>query len=426
MEALLVRRPRVEKGRSRRMALSLMACAAVLALAMPSAAQSLDTRPTRTPAQQDSPRRARTLRPERSDWAKRDYAEALSATSLSDGPLDTALLETRIRDLSAKVKELNDLLQRQKEAAEPVHFGPRPMRFTLLERDQPPSVAKTYGEALEIAVRDRVRALRAMFNDAKERMRLAIDPEPAEVRHLLEPIEAWLGAAGTPEEKAYAHLLALIYETLLEARAKIDCPERLPAAHKILHDLHVDRAALTEHLRRSFLLDDPTVKRDLEGVLAATGAMYPEPPAMRDFLVWLAESLGSDLKDELLRKAAFPYRGSAQGQFDAAAENATDDHGRVLRLQLDLQRMLVEAKGLRASNRVEEGTADTWQHRLLHAEREIDRLLRAADSEREAVMSLARRAPMERETSSVAEPAVESLTIEPVEAVASDGLTTQH
>ncbi|HMI82970.1 MAG TPA: hypothetical protein VK550_02695 [Polyangiaceae bacterium] len=336
-----------------------------------------------------------------------------------------SLLETRIRDLSAKVEELNALLQHQRESAEPVHFAPHPMRVTLLERHRPVHLPKTYGEALAVVARDRARAIAAIFDDPEERARLAIDPEPAEVRRLLEPIDAWLSATGTAPERAHAHLQALVYATLLEARVKIECPEPMPVVYKLIRDLHVDRKALTEHLRRSFLLDDPIVERDLGGVLAATAKAYPDPAGMRDFLMWLAGSVGTDLKDELLAKAPYAYRGDPQGQFDAAAEIAISDNGDVLKLQVELQRMLVEAKALRAARGADESTAGTWQHRLLQAERELDHMLRAADSEREAVMTLVRRVPIEKRTTALVKPAL-SLSLEPADEVASDDLTTQH
>jgi hypothetical protein len=243
-------------------------------------------------------------------------------------------------------------------------------------------VANTYGEALDAVVRDHARAIRAAFDDSEERKRLAIDPDPAEVERLLEPIDAGFATRETPAEVTFAQLRALVYATLLEARAKIDPPEPLPLVHKMLRDLHVDRTALTEHLRSGFLLDRPALGRDLAAVLAATATECPEPSGMRDFLVWLANNVGADLKDVLLQKAAYPYRGDAQGQFVAAAENATHDNGDVLRLQVELQRMLVEAKALRAARQADESTGGTWQHRLLQAERELDRLVRAADSER--------------------------------------------
>lgn len=429
MEALFVPRPWGDNRRSRRTLTTMGTCALLLGLAARADAQSLDSQPARASSHQDNPRRARTVRPDRKDWARapqRDYAEPLEGAPLVEGQVDTALLEERIRELSAKVRELNDLLQRQKEQAEPIRFVPRPMRATLLERHRPPRVPKTYGEALAQVAHDRARAIKATFDDADERGRLAIDPEPAEVRRLLEPIDVWLAAPGTPAERAYAHLQALVYATLLEARVKIETPEPLPLAYKLLRDLRVDRKALTEHLRRSFLLDNPADGRDLGGVLAATASTYSEPAAMRDFLVWLANGLGADLKDELLQKSAYPYRGSSQGQFDAAAENATLDNGDVLKLQVELQRMIVEAKALRATRRAGESAAGDWQHRLLQAERELDRLLRSADSEREAVMTLARRVPIERDDTRAATPALESLSIEPAEAIASDDLTTQH
>jgi hypothetical protein len=429
MEQLRVQRPRADKSRSRSTWLALGTCALTLAIATRADAQPLDSRPPPAAAHRDNPRRARTVSPDRGSWAKdakRDYADALEVTSLIDGQVDTALLEGRIRDLSAKVRELNDLVQRQKEAAEPVRFVPRPMRLTLLEQHRPRRVAKTYGEALAVVARDRARAISATFNNADERARLAIDPDPAEVRRLLEPIDAWLAASGTPAENAYASLQALVYATLLEARAKINCPEPLPLDHKLLRDLHIDRRGLTEHLRRSFLLDQPPGGRDLGAVLAATAMTYPEPSGMREFLTWIAESVGSDLKDELARMAVYSYRSDAGGQFGAAAENAMNDNGDVLKLQVELQRMLVEAKALRAARRASESTAGTWQHRLLQAERELDRLVRAADSEREAVMTLARRVPVDRDDTAAAAPALESLTIESAEEVASDDLTTQH
>jgi hypothetical protein len=429
MKALLVHGPRVEKDRSRRTLLAIAACVLALGLAAHADAQALDSRARNAPAPQDSPRRARTVRPERTGWAsqpKRDYADGLDGGSLSGGPIDRDVLEERIRDLSAKVRELNDLLQRQKETNEPVRFQPRPMRATLLERHRPRPTAHTYGEALGAMVRERARTIEASFNDATARTRLAIDPEPAEVRRLLEPIDAWLGASGTPAERAHAHMQALIYATLLEERAKIDPPEPLPVAYKLLRDLHIDRRALAEHLRRSFLLDPATVERELGTVLAATATAFPEPSSMRDFLKWLAEGVGADLKDELVARAAYPYRADPLGQFDAAAENAIHDNADVLKLQVQLQRMLVEANALRAARSAAESTAGAWQHRLLQAERELDRLLRAADSEREAVMTLVRRMPIAKDTAALVEPALDSLSIEPAETVASDDLTTQH
>jgi hypothetical protein len=62
---------------------------------------------------------------------------------------------------------------------------------------------------------------------------------------------------------------------------------------------------------------------------------------------------------------------------------------------------------------------------LLQAERELDHMLRAADSEREAVMTLVRRVPIEKRTTALVKPAL-SLSLEPAEEVASDDLTTQH
>ena len=429
MQAKFVHRPRVEKGRSRRTLLAMRICALALGFAASAQAQAFDSRAPQSPAHRDSPRRARTIRPDRLDAVKsaeRDYAVALEATANLDGQVDTAVIEARIRDLSAKVHELSALLQRQKEASEPVRFAPRPMRYTLLEQHRAPRIAKTYGDALGVVARERARQLKAMLSDADERPRLAIDPEPAEVRRLLEPVDAWLATSGTPAEKAYAHLQALVYTTLLEARARIEPPEPLPADYKLLRDLHLDRRALAEHLRRGFLLDEPPLGRSLHAVLAATAMTYPEPSAMREFLTWIADGLGSDLKDDLLRKAVYPYRSDPVGQFEAAAENAMNDNGDVLKLQVELQRMLVEAKALPAAHQVNEATAGAWQHRLLHAERELDRLLRSADSEREAVMTLARRAPIERDIDAAVEPSLDSIPIEPVEEVASDSLTTQH
>jgi hypothetical protein len=222
-----------------------------------------------------------------------------------------------------------------------------------------------------------------------------------------------------------AHLQAIVYATLLAARANIDGPEPLPAMHKLLRELHVDRAALGEHLHRSFLLDRPTLSRDLGAILAVTAATYPEPSSMHDFLIWVSAGVGSDLKEEALQKASYPYRSDPEGQFDAAAENATGDNGDVLKLQVELQRMLVEAKALGALNRVEGETASAWELRLLYAERALDQLLRSADSEREAVMTLARRVPVEHKPQRVAKPAV-PLQVEPPERLATDDLDEQH
>jgi hypothetical protein len=147
---------------------------------------------------------------------------------------------------------------------------------------------------------------------------------------------------------------------------------------------------------------------------------------MRDFLTWLAEGIAADLKDDVLASAVYPFRADPRGQFDAAAENATHDNGEVLKLQLELQRMLVEAKTLRGARRAGEGTTAAWQHRLLQAERELDRLLRAVDSEREAVTTLVRRVPMDDATLPMTDSAMQSLAIEPAQEVASDDLTTQH
>jgi hypothetical protein len=373
------------------------------------------------------------MRPERLNTTKSGTAKkeihddgALDAAPPPDGLGDTASIEARIRDLTAKVRELSELLRRQKEASEPLRFVPRPMRCTLLEQHRPPWVAKTYGEALAVVAKDHSRRLRAMLSDTEERARLAIDPDPAEVRRLLEPIDTWLANTGTPGERAYAQLQAIVYATFLEARAKIDPPEPLPSDHKLLRDLHADRRALAEHLRRSFLLDEPPLGRSLGAVLAATAMTYPEPSAMREFLTWITDGVGSDLKDDLLRSAGYPYRSDPVGQFEAAAENAMNDNGDVLKLQVELQRMLVEARALPAADRVDEGTAGAWQHRLLQAERALDRLLRSADSEREAVMTLARRAPIERDEGARVQPSLEPMSLEPPEPLASDDLNTQH
>jgi hypothetical protein len=354
----------------------------------------------------------------------RDYADNVDSRSLTDGQGDIPFLETRIRDLAAKVEELTALLEQRKETTT-TQFVSRPLRATLLEQHRPPYVPKTYGEALELVVRERARALRTTFSDAKAREHLAFIPEPEEVVRLLEPIDEWLAVRGTREQMTEAHLRAIVYETLLAARANIDGPEPLPAVHKLLRELHVDRVALTEHLCRSFLLDNPVLRRDLSAILAATAAMYPEPSSMRDFLTWVAGGVGSDLKEEAQQKTSYPYRSDPEGQFDAAAENATSDNGDVLKLQVELQRMLVEAKGLRAMNRVEGETASAWDLRLLHAERALDLLLRSADSEREAVMTLARRVPVESKAERVATPAV-PWELDLSERLASDDLTTQH
>jgi hypothetical protein len=424
----------VAKGRSRRTLLAPI-CAIALGIALPAQAQTqpFDSRTPQGSAHRDNPRRARTVRPERLDTPKSEPVKketrddgTLDAARAFEGQGDTASIEARIRDLTAKVRELNELLLRRKEASEPVRFVPRPMRCTLLEQHRPPRVAKTNGEALAVVAKERARRLRAILSDAEERARLAIDPEPAEVRRLLEPIDTWLANVGTPGERAYAHLQALVYATLLEARVKIDPPEPLPSDYKLLRDLHVDRRALAEHLRRSFLLDEPPHGRSLEAVLAATALTYPEPSAMREFLTWITDGLGSDLKDDLLRSAGYPYRSDPIGQFEAAAENAMNDNGDVLKLQVELQRMLVEAKSLPAAHRIDEGTAGAWQHRLLHAERALDRLLRAADSEREAVMTLARRAPIDRDEGARVQPSLEPMSLEPAEQLASDDLNTQH
>ena len=427
MEAKFVHRPRVAKGRSRRTLLTISLC--TLAFELAAHAQPFDSRAPQDAAHRDSPRRARTLRPERIEGTKAtrvDYADAMNGMATLDGQVDTALVEARIRDLSAKVRELSELVRRQKEASEPVRFVPRPIRHTLLEQHLPPRVAKTYGEALAVVARGRALQIKAILNDAEERTRLAIDPDPAEVSRLLEPLDAWLATTGTSADKAYAHLQAIVYATFLEARAKIDTPEPLPSDYKLLRDLHLDRRALTEHLRRGFLLDEPPRSRSLNAVLAATAMTYPEPSGMRDFLTWIADGVGSDLKDDLLRKTAYPYRGDPEGQFDAAAENATTDNGDALKLQIELQRMLVEAKALPEAHRVDQETAGAWQHRLQQAERELDRLVRAADSEREAVKNLARGVPILRDDMPTVQRSLEAISIEPAEEVASDGLTTQH
>jgi hypothetical protein len=355
----------------------------------------------------------------------RDYADSVAPWSLTDGQSDIPFLETRIHDLTAKVEELNALLQRWKEARAPLQFVSRPVRVTLLEQHRPPWVPKTYGEALELVVRERARALRTTFGNAEAQAHLAFVPEPAEVERLLEPIDEWLAVRGTRDQLTAAHLQAIVYATLLAARANIDGPEPLPAVHKLLRELHVDRAALSEHLRRSFLLDNPTLRRDLSATLAVTAATYPEPSSMRDFLMWVSAGVGSDLQEEAQQKANYPYRSDPEGQFDAAAENATGDNGDVLKLQVELQRMLVEAKGLGAMNRVEAETASAWELRLLYAERTLDQLLRSADSEREAVMTLARRVPVEHKAQRVAKPAA-PVQLEPPARLATDDLATQH
>jgi hypothetical protein len=404
------------------------ACALTLG-SMPTArAQSFDSRSSTTAAHQDSQRRARTVRAARTDVTlkgSRDDANSVEAGSLTDGQGDIPFLETRIHDLTAKVEELNALLQRWKEAESPIHFVPRPVRATLLEQHRPLYVPQTYGEALELAVRERAGALRTTFSDTEAQPHLAFVPEPREVERLLQPIDEWLAVRGTRPQMTEAHLQAMVYVTLLAARANIDSPEPLPAVHKLLHELHVDRAALSEHLRRSFLLDNPTLSRDLSSILAVTAATYPEPSSMRDFLMWVSAGVGSDLKEEAQQKANYPFRSDPGGQFDAAAENATSDNGDVLKLQVELQRMLVEAKALSAMNRVESETAGAWELRLLYAERALDQLLRSADSEREAVMTLARRVPVEHKPRRVAKPAV-PLQPEVTERLAADNLTEQH
>jgi hypothetical protein len=429
MDVSTVRRPRNDKGRTRRFAITAATLAATIGIVTPVLAQSIDSKPTRAASREDSPKRART---ERADPTvslrdvERDYARDAEASALADGEGDVPFLEGRIRDLSAKVRELNELLRQQKEAAQPVRFTPRPMRAVLLEKHRAPRIAKTYGEALDVHLRERVRALSAALRDPREQKRLAFEADVREVQHLLEPVYAGLGATGRRDEVMRARVRAIIYLTFLEARAKVDATEPLPALHKVLRDLRVDRTALTEHLRRSFLLDHATAGRDLASVLAATSAMYPEPSGARDFLAWLAEGLGSDLQDEVVVKAAYPYRGDPQGQFDAAAENANLDNGGVIKLQVELQRLHALANTLRAHRRVGVEVSEAWQYRLVQAERELDHLLSSADVEREAVMTLTRRVPIRREPPPITEPAPELFPSEPAEQVASDDLTTQH
>jgi hypothetical protein len=429
MEASIVRRPRNEKGRTRRLALALGACAAALGFATPGVAQSIESKPARAAAREDT-KRARTMRPDRTESlreAVREESPDAYGAGLEEGQGDIPFLEGRIRDLSAKVRELNELLQRQKEALAPVRFTLRPMRVTLRDRDRTPRVAKTYGEALDVHLRERARQLRTALIDPAQRQHLAFEVDDREAQHLLEPVDAGLGAAGDRNEVVLARMRAAIYLTLLEARAHVETAEPLPALHKVLRDLHVDRAALTEHLRRSFLLDRPAASRDLATVLAATAAMYPEPSGARDFLAWLAEGLASDLKNEAVVKSTYAYRGDPQAQFDAAAENANLDNGEVIKLQIELQRLHALADTLRTHRRVDAEVSDDWQYRLVQAERELDRLLRSADVEREAVMTLTRRVPVRREPPTpIAAPAPELLSTEPAEPVASDDLTTQH
>jgi hypothetical protein len=432
MEASLVCRP-VKKGRPGRIswAQGFAFGTYLLAFAFTSRAnaQARDTRAPDTPSHEQSARRARSIHANRTALVrepKRDYAADLADDPFAEGHGDIGVLEKRIADLSTKVRELTDLLQRHKDVGRPVHAEARPLRFTLLERHRAPIVPQTYGDALSALVRERARAIRATLGDPEQQKNLAIDPEPAEADRLIEPAYQWLDQAGTRTQKASAHLRAFIYVTLLTARAGIACAEPLPAQHKLLRDLRLDRDALAEHLRRSFLLDRAGPQRDLAAALAATAANYSEPASVREFLMWIAEGVGSDLETEFLRSSAYPYRIDPGGQFAAASENATYDNGAVLKLQIELQRMLVEAKALRATKRVDEDTAGTWQHRLLSAERELDLLLRAADSEREAVMTLARRVPIEREPISVTEQLSEPVPVEARERLASDDLTTQH
>lgn len=428
MEISSRQRPRGEPRRTQRFALVLGACTATFALAMPAIAQSLSERSSRAVSHEDNPKRARTVRPDRGESLepRREYDADSESSTFTDEQGDIPFLEGRIRDLTAKVRELGDLLKQQKEALGQVRFTPRPQRVTLLEKDRPPRIAKTYGEAVESFVRERVRIVSSALVDPEQKGRFAIEPDPAEVRHLLGPIYEGLAATGTREEIVTARVRSIVYLTLLEARAKIDPPEPLPALYKVLRDLHVDRTALTEHLRRSFLLDNPTVSRDLGSVLAATAAMYPEPPAARDFLAWLADGIGADLKDEAVIKSAYPYRGDPAGQFDAAAENANLDNGDVIKLQVELQRLHAEARTLRANNRKDPAEIEAWKYRLVQAERELDRLLKSADVEREAVMTLARRVPVVPEPRAVAEPVPDLISSDPADEVAADDLSTQH
>jgi hypothetical protein len=439
MEALLVRPPSRGVGRPRRFSraqrIAFGAYLMAFALTAGANAQVRDAEASGTSTQEQNQRRARSIRADRADWVrenKRDYAEDVDGESLLGASGDIGVLEKRIYDLSAKVRELNELLQRQRDVALPLHAQVQPMRFKLLEQHRPHVVSQTYGDALSTLVRARVRLVHAAFGNPDERKHLTIDPDAAEAERLLAPVYRWLDAPGTPGQLAQAHLRAIVYLTLLEARTAIACPEPLPAAHKLLRDLHLDRAALAEHLRRSFLVDGAPLERHLAAVLAATAATYTEPSGMRDFLKWVADGIGADLDGEFQRKAAYPYRSDAAGQFDAASENATHDNGAVLKLQITLQRMLAEARTLGATEGADVETIGAWEHRLLSAERELDLLLRAADSEREAVMTLARRVPSERQPISVerrrisaGEQAPEPLVIDTPARVADD-LTTQH
>jgi hypothetical protein len=401
------------------------ACALAFGFAHSSHAQSFDTQKPRPAALQSNQRRARTNRPERDfRQEKREYADESGEAAFAESR-DNASIEGRIEDLSAKVRELSELLQRQKEMAAPLKFVARPMRATILEQHREARVPATNGEALAVFVRDHAKEFDMAFRDPEQRRYLAFDPEPVEVRRLLEPAYAWLATSGAPAEVAEAHMRAAVYISLLEARAHIESPEPLPSQHKLLRDLHVDPPSLAEHLRRSFLLDRGSMPRDLVSVLHAVGAAYSDPSGLRDFLVWLAEGIGSDLRDDLARQALFPYRSDPEGQFDAAAENATADGREVLKLQVELQRMLVEANALHTEHRAETSASDDWRHRLLQAERELDLLVRAADSERDAVTTLARRLPAKAPPPTVLQHFPDLRPNLPAE-LASDDLTTQH
>src|SRR5687768_11453544 len=85
MDVSTVRRPRNDKGRTRRFAITAATLAATIGIVTPVLAQSIDSKPTRAASREDSPKRARTERADRTESLRdveRDYARDAEATAL--------------------------------------------------------------------------------------------------------------------------------------------------------------------------------------------------------------------------------------------------------------------------------------------------------------------------------------------------------
>jgi hypothetical protein len=313
------------------------------------------------------------------------------------------------------VKELTDLIKGPPTAVAPSERTPR-------AEPKAPTGTETFSDVVRPYLAERARDILASFNAPEKPTGLSIDPDPEELKRLLEPVEQTLVAQGSPKDLDLAHFRTLVYLRLLEARARLSPPETMPALNKLFRELHLDPPSLAEHVRRTLLPANAPPHTDLAAVLGTAAAAHPEPQNARDFLAWAARLVTQDLAPIMSERAERPYRSDTEGQLEAAAENALKDGSDVLKLQVELQRLLAEIKTRKAKGGMKDGWAEYWQYRILQAERQLDQLHRAVESQHDALTTLARRSPVRAAPAPVREPVPEP---PPAETTA-EALTSQH